>query len=548
MKKGISILVGVILILFAASSLCIGSESKEADKAKMGGVIRFAIAEESRGLDPVTSHRRFSETAIHVQDGLVLFDENSVPIGQLAESWKANEDATEYTIKLRKNVVFHDGSRLTGNSIKAHFKRVFDPAFCCSNAYQYMGPYADTEIIDDYTIKVKFSKPWGPFNYYIGLLDVTGIPSDTAWKEKGDKMNLIPVGAGPFKFVEWVPQSHIKYERYEEYNWGASIFDHPGPPYVDGLEVKFISDQSTRVVCLESGDCDIIKSPPYTDMRRLRDKPDYKLVKIPETGMPFSFVFNTAKWPTNELEVRKAINLAIDREKINIAAFLGEREPLYTTLTSSTPEFWPGAKELIYFDPAKAKQILGDAGWKDTNSDGIVEKDGKPLAIDLYIFGSKEANPSVIASESMQADLKAIGVAAKIHVRPWDDQSVIAMKEEHHLINFDMPLPTASVLGVMFNSRETPREGHYGMGFTWFQKNNPSLSKKLDTLLDAGDNAPNLEKRKEKFIAAQKIISENYLGVPISAGFTVYAMVKNLTGVKYNNAGHAMFNDAYFSK
>jgi ABC-type transport system substrate-binding protein len=139
-------------------------------------------------------------------------------------------------------------------------------------------------------------------------------------------------------------------------------------------------------------------------------------------------------------------------------------------------------------------------------------------------------------------------VAAKIHVRPWDDQSVIAMKEEHHLINFDMPLPTASVLGVMFNSRETPREGHYGMGFTWFQKNNPSLSKKLDTLLDAGDNAPNLEKRKEKFIAAQKIISENYLGVPISAGFTVYAMVKNLTGVKYNNAGHAMFNDAYFSK
>ena len=59
---------------------------------------------------------------------------------------------------------------------------MFDPVFCCSNAYQYMGPYADTVIIDDYTIKVKFSKPWGPFNYYIGLLDVTGIPSDTAWK------------------------------------------------------------------------------------------------------------------------------------------------------------------------------------------------------------------------------------------------------------------------------------------------------------------------------------------------------------------------------
>jgi len=113
----------------------------------------------------------------------------------------------------------------------------------------------------------------------------------------------------------------------------------------------------------------------------------------------------------------------------------------------------------------------------------------------------------------LQADLKAVGLAVKIHVLPWDQQSVVAMKEDHSMINFDMPLPTASVLNVMFNSRETPQPGRYGMSFTYVQKGAPAVSRELDALLDAGDNAATFEERRAKFQAAQKIIAENYLGV-----------------------------------
>jgi len=512
-----------------------------------GGTIRYAIAEESRGLDPVTAMRNFGETAIYVHDAFRVFDVKGVEHPQLVESWSVNEDATEFTFKLREDVVFHDGSKLTSNDVKAAIDRIFDPQFCCGNAYQYYGPYESFELIDDYNFKIKFSKPWGQYSFYIGLLDVTGTPSNAGWEAIGEEMNQKPIGAGPFKFVEWVPQSHISYERYDDYAWGSDLFDHPGAPYVDGLQIKFITDQSTRVACLESGDCDIIKTPAYTDLQRLRDNPEFKLDRIPETGMPFSFVFNTAKFPTDDVNVRKAINLAIDREKINQAAFLGERQPLYTTLTPSTIEYLPGSDKYIYLNVEEAKTILADAGWKDADGDGILDKDGKPLAIDLYVFGSQDANPAVIAAESIQSDLKNVGVNVNILVRPWDDQSVIAMKEEHHLINFDMPLPTASVLGVMFNSRETPSEGHYGMGFSWFEKSNPDLSTQLDQLLDNGDNAATIEKRKEFFGEAQKIIQENYLGLPISAGFTDYAMVKKLMGVKYNTFGDVMFNDAYFA-
>ena len=532
----------VVVLLFAITNPNYTAGQKEEN------VIRFAVAEESRGLDPLTAHRRFSEAAIHVHDSLATMDSENNLYEGLAVSWEPNDDATEYLVKLRNDVYFHDGSHFTSEDVKAHFTRVFDPEYCCGNAYQYLASYIETEIIDDYTLIIKFAEPWGPFNYYITMLDVTGIPSNQSWKEKGMDMNLYPVGAGPFKFVEWVPQSYIKYERYDRYNWGSDRFDNRGAPQIEKLELRFIADSSTRVAALESGSVDIIKTPAFTDVQRLRDNPDFEIDRIPFTGMPFSFVFNTARWPTNDLNVRKAINLAINRERINTAAFLGEREPLYTTITSNTAHFWEGAKDLIYYAPDEAKNILRDAGYVDRSGDSIREKDGRPLEIDLYVFGEREANPNMIAAEAIQSDLRTIGINATIHVRPWADQSIIAMREEHNMINFDMPLPTASILGVMFHSRETPREGHYGMGFTWLQKSNPSLSRELDKILDAADNAAYYEDRDRYFVEAQKIIGNNYLGVPIAAGFEIYARHKDLKGVRYNSGRYAVFNDAYWDR
>lgn len=513
---------------------------------RSGGTVRFAIAEESRGLDPLTAHRRFSETAIHVHDSLALFDTSNKSFGSLATEWTSNADSTVFTIKLRKDVIFHDGTKFNAESVKSHNSRVFDKKYCCNNGHQYMNAYTETEILDDYTIKVKFSKPSGSFGFYIGMLDVTGIPSNAAWGQKGMQLNREPVGAGPFKFGSWTPQSDMKFVRNPDYKWGSPMLPHTGAPFLDGLEVKFIANQATRVACLESGDCDIIKDPNFADMRRLTANPAFDVTKIPQTGMPFSFVFNTARWPTNQLAVRKAVNLAIDRQKISVAAFRGERLPMFSTLAPATPEFWPDAPKFITHNPAEAKKALADAGAKDTNGDGVLEIDGKPLAIDLFIFGNRDNNPSVIVAESIQADLKAVGLAVKIHVLPWDQQSIVAMKEDHSMINFDMPLPTASVLNVMFNSRETPQPGRYGMSFTYVQKSAPVVSRELDALLDAGDNAATFEERRAKFQAAQKIIAENYLGVPIAQGFTTYVMVKRLKNVAYNNGGHAMFNGAYF--
>ena len=116
MTKTASLLIGVACGALAL----IGALASSQAEPKSGGVVRFAVAEESRGLDSLTAHRHFSEAAIHVQDGLAVFDPEGKQYGALAKSWEANEDATEYTIRLRDDVVFHDGSKFTGASVRAY--------------------------------------------------------------------------------------------------------------------------------------------------------------------------------------------------------------------------------------------------------------------------------------------------------------------------------------------------------------------------------------------------------------------------------------------
>ena len=543
MMKKISVLVVVLLMLAAFATVF-----AEGETPIMGGVVRYAIAEESRGLDPVQSTRRFSDSGAHFYDALVYQTPDGEYHGGLATSWEVNEDATEYTFHLRDDVTFQDGTKFNAEVVKAHYDRIHDPEWCCGNAFEYTKPYVETRVDDEYTATVVFSEPFGAFQYFVSIMDVSGMVSPTAIDTCGKEVNTLPAGSGPFKFVEWIPQTQITAVRNEDYNWAPDFFDHSGAPYVDGLEVKFIPDLTTMVACLEAGDCDIIKSPNAIDIIRLQNDPRFHLERTRQTGVPFSFTFNTLRWPTSEFEVRKAVNLAIDRARVSQAAYLGTKDPFYSVLADASPEMWEGAKDLFYYAPDEAKAVLAEAGWADTDGDGVVEKDGKACELDMYVFGSQEANSAVVAAESMQADLAKVGIKVNILVRPWDDQSLIAAKKEHNLINFDMPSPDASVLSTLFHSKEAPVEGSYGMGFSWFHEVNADEAAKLDKILDDAGNASTLEERNELYQEAQKIIGENYLLMPVVQGYTDYLVSAKLHGVKYNMSGHAFFNDAWLEK
>ncbi|MBM3302640.1 MAG: ABC transporter substrate-binding protein, partial [Deltaproteobacteria bacterium] len=365
-------------------------------KPVSGGTLTYAIRREPRMLDPVLATGwDFTHTASHIYDALLCSDEKGNLYPALAESWEISDDGLHYTFHLRKGVKFHDGTPFNAEAVKFYLDHVKDPEWCCGNAYEYVGPYESSEVLDEYTVRVNFKEPWGPFLTYAADWYTMSIVSPAAVKKWGKDILMHPVGTGPFRFVEWVPQSHVTLERNPDYNWAPEIRGHQGPAYLDKIIIKFISEPATLLACLKSGECDIIRDPAFPDIKGIRADPNFEVVKIPQKGSPLSWNFNTVRPPTDDLQVRKALNFAVDRHRIAEMVFANERAPMYTALSPETPEYWPGAADYIHYDPEGAKAILERAGWVDTNGDGIREKGGQRLTIDFYVFGAAEANPYV---------------------------------------------------------------------------------------------------------------------------------------------------------
>ncbi len=515
-----------------------------------GGTLTYGIRLEPPSLDPVRSNTwPFTHgVATWVYDTLVASDNEGSLYPGLAESWEVSDDGLVVTLHLKEGVEFHDGTPFDAQAVKAYFDRIMDPDWCCGNAYRYIGSYESSAVLDDYTIEVKFSVPHGAFipnlaSYYLG-----SIYSPAAVDEWGmDESSQHPVGTGPFKFVEWEPQSRLVYEKNPDYSWPPQNSVHVGPAYLDNIVVKFVPEPAARVGCLEAGECTVIHDPPYPDIQRLRDDPRFQVLMAPQKGMPLSWMFNTVRPPTDDVQVRKALNLAVDRRKINEAAYSGERLDFYTVLTSSTPEYWPGAEDHIYYDPDEAEAILEEAGWVDSDGDGIRDKNAEPLMLDMYTFG-EAGTPYRIACEVVQAELRKVGVDAQIQVIPVSDWPVIAAEKKHNMLMFNMPHWDASILLTLFHSREAPREGHYGMGATWFHEASPEVAQELDELLDEAPRTPTFEERKLIYWQVQEIIAENHLIMPGSQGFEVLVADRSVRGIRFDAGNVPVFFDAWIEE
>lgn len=524
--------------------------SPEQDEGPVsGGTLAVAIRIETRTLDPVfATGWPFTVSGSHIFDALLYVDQEGVRHPALAESWEVSDDATEYIFHLRKDVTFHDGTPFDAEAVQFHLERVKDPAWCCGNAYQYVGPYESSELLDQYTIKINFTEPWGPFMDYAGDAYTMSIASPAAVEQMGRDFASHGVGTGPFRFVEWVPQDQLVLERNPDYRWAPQAFENQGAPYLDQVVFKFISEPATRLACLESGECNVIKDPAEPDFQRIREDPRLKLVQVPQKGSPLTWVFNTTRFPTDDIAVRKALNLALDREMIAQSVFRGERDPFYSPLTEHTPAFWSGATDYIYFDPDEAGAVLEEAGWVDTDGDGIREKDGRELELDFHVMGAAEANPSVTIAEIAQANFREIGARVNIIVEPWENQSVVAMEKRHNLLQYNMPLPNPNVLSVLFHSREAPAEDHYGMGFSFFHESNPEKAEELDRLFDEAPITADEQERERFYEDAQKIIVENYLSLPIAKGYETYAASVDVHDIKFDVAVVPSFHDTWIER
>ena len=353
-------------------------------------------------------------------------DGNSKIVPSLAESWDISDDGLEYTFHLRQGVKFHNGNDFTAEDVAYTFHRMLtveggvNTEFIdqIKGADELLAGETDTlegvEVVDDYTIKVTLKEPFAGFLASISSPGVSIYDSE-ATEAAGDQFGMDPavtVGTGPFEFSSWSFNNQLVLTRNEDYWKGAS-----GLP---GVVIKIIPDTETQSMMFESGELDILDLDYAADSadRFTETYPD-QIVQGPRVGIVY-FTMNFNKEPFQDVRVRKAVQMSIDRQAILDALYGGRGQVEQGIFPHGLIGFNPDQEEIKY-DPEAAKALLAEAGYAD--------------GFDMEIAADSSASDTMtMALEIVSDQLAEVGIRAEI--KNYDESTWLETRKSGELGSF----------------------------------------------------------------------------------------------------------------
>ncbi len=493
-----------------------------------GGVLHLALGEEPDQLDPA---RTISLTSSQVMEGiydrLVYIDAKGLPQPSIAESWTVSPDGKTITFKIRQGVKFQDGTTLDAAAVKFNYDRILDPKMAAPYK-TFVGTLTSVDTPDASTAVFHFSAPYAPF---FTNSTIIGIASPTAVQKYGDNFGHHPVGSGPFMFKEWQPGTKIVFDRFPDYVDHRADDTNKGPAYVDSLEYNIIGEAGTRTAAFESNELDIL-NVDFQDVARISQEPGVSIVSL-KTPNDFNYVEFSNRPPFNNTDFRKAIAYAIDRDTIIKLSYLGNATADQCPLPVGNAAYDAQlcAEHGYTFDLDKAKQSLAAAGLKDTNGDGFVDFDGKPLTVTLWNYSGFPERQK--ASEVMQADFNKIGLKTDIQSVDFGAMQPKMESGETGMDYMRWPLVDQSILSSLFKSP----------GWTK-QTSDPAL----DKLLETADTTVDPAKRLEASHAAMAYVLDHAIIAPIASDWINTAVHQNVKNYHWDALNNERLNDVWLEQ
>ena len=343
--------------------------------------------------------------------------------GCLAESWDISEDGKTYTFHIRDGVKFSDGEVCDANAIKANFDAIIENKDR-HTWLEMMNLLVGVSAPDEKTFVIELSEPYYPLLTELGVTRPFAMISPKAMKDGSTKDGVNAyIGTGPYVLTDFVTDEYAVFEANENY-WGEQ-------PAIKKITVKVIPDNQTRILALEKGEIDMIFGKNMIDADAINQYQGNDKFKV-ELSDPTStrqIVLNTTRDVLAEKEVRQALQHATNKQAISEGIFYGLEQPADTLFAETIPYCNIGLTPYEY-DVEKAKNILAEAGWS-AGSDGVLEKDGQKLNIDL-LYNSDSVTEKAI-SEYLQSEYAKIGISLNIHGE--EEQSY---RDNMKAGNFDM--------------------------------------------------------------------------------------------------------------
>jgi ABC-type transport system substrate-binding protein len=490
--------------------------SMHAQEPASGGTLIVAYDADPEILDPHNTTALIAGRVIALtNENLVTRDYDGVIQPGLAESWDVSDDGLTYTFTLREGVKFHSGKDFTSEDVKYTFER-WQGNESSPTAYT-IDPIDTVDASDPLTVVFNLGEP-----YNIFLDQLSGawavMLNQEAVEEAGDNYGVSVVdGTGPFRFVSWDRNQRIVLERFDEYAWGAPIFDNAGPAHLDGVEIRVIPEAATRMAEFQAGNVHIVQNVPAADVARLEGDPDVSIVQYDQLQTTYLGI-NMAKSPTDDVNVRQAMNYAINKDEIVEGAFFGLGTPARTHLHPNTPNFWEESLDIApMFDPDRARELLEEAGWVEGN-DGIREKDGVQLEMPFWVINNTE---TVLQAQIIEQQLEQVGI--RMDTIQYEESAWFEAARSGEQVAFTIGVfyENADNLYFYFHSRQMPAPNRFSMD-----------DPEVDQWLDDSRSNPDQEAVDEAYVNAQRRLIEEAPTVPLVHLLGTLGQANNVEGVR----------------
>jgi peptide/nickel transport system substrate-binding protein len=447
----------------------------------------------------------------------------------LATKWTPSADSKSWRLELRKGVKFQDGTPFNAEAVKASFDHVVDPATKSRSPLAMLGPYDGTTVVDDYTVDVNFKSPNAGFLY--AMANVVGcMNSPAAMKAAGSPAAYArkPVGAGPYKIDQFVFNQRITLSAFEDFNWPPEFMGASGAAPVKTLTMRILPDAKARANALRTGELSVAGAIEPQDAVSLTAA-GFKVTPVDATGMPYGLFINVDKFPTDDVNVRRALILATDQKQMINTLFDGQYEPASQLLTPNSEGYDASLKPLTATNVEKANQLLDQAGWK-MGSDGVREKDGKKLElqmINIAAFGFDQI------AQLLQAQAKKVGFSINITAESFPTVAATMNAGKQNIGDFFyFDLDSRDTLYATLDSSQIKS------GFNWAHYSNP----KLDALLAKASS--DTAGREQAIKDAQKIALDDAAFIPIYDLRQLWVTNKDVSGIKFTQGGVPLFYTA----
>jgi peptide/nickel transport system substrate-binding protein len=490
-----AVIAGLTLLTACGSGEDGGDPGGDSGAPVAGGTLRVGLPVDAGCVDPQQVRPRVTLMVGRTMvESLVYQDPDTGEyLPWLADSWEVNEDGTSYTFTLQEGVTFSDGTPFDAEVVKANIDGVVALGAKASLAGRYLTGYVGTTVVDPMTARVEFSAPSAPFlqaasTVSLGMLSLASATAPAEVKCTGEKL----VGTGPFVFSEYNAEENIVVtKREDDRGWAYPDAEHEGAPYLDSIDFKIIPESGVRAGSLASDQLDL-DTEIHTEDQPTLEAQGMPIIVRSNPGLALNYFINTKRPIMNDVNVRRAILMGINREEIKDTVLSDLDEIASSPLSSTTPGWIDLSSELEY-DREGAEELLDEAGWK-VGADGIRAKDGQRLTFSI-MYQTPLFNILVPNMEVGRQQLAEIGIDMTLRPLPTAEATVV----QTQTLDYDMLI-----------SGGTRADGDI------LRTNFRGLSPELDALLNEQLATVDLDARNELLADAQRLIIEDALAIPIN--------------------------------